>query len=102
MLTSKQHIINRKIIIMQSGMTQARLARKIGITYMGLYKAMNGITKNPQMHKRICDALGVTKEQFWPEFYGDDRGNAVRHDATVAVEASAVNHSREEVINAES
>lgn len=70
MLTSKQHIINRKVVIMQSGMTQLEVAKKIGFTFVGFYKVMQGINKNPQTHQRICDALGVTKEEFWPEFYG--------------------------------
>lgn len=71
MLTSKRHIINRKVIIMQSGMTQLEVARKIGFTFVGFYKAIQGINKNPQTHQRICDVLGVSKEEFWPEFYGE-------------------------------
>ncbi|MEN6375568.1 MAG: hypothetical protein ABFD75_12440 [Smithella sp.] len=70
MLTSKRHIINRKVIILQADMTQMKVARKIGFTFMGFYKVMHGINKNPKTHQRICDALGVTKEEFWPEFYG--------------------------------
>jgi len=70
MLTAKEHIINRKVIIMQAGVSQVDVAKKMGITRIGLYKAISGITKNPKMHQRICDALGVTKENFWPEFYG--------------------------------
>ena len=95
MLTSKEHIINRKIIIIQADLTQTAFAKKAGISRIGLYKALTGQTKNKNMHTRICDALGVAKEVFWPEFYGVDAGtdivNTVSHDATINDQAVGVN-----------
>ncbi len=70
MLTSKQHISNRKAFIIQSGRTQKEVYEKIGVSRIGFYKAIYCITKNPKMHELICNALSVSKEEFWPEFYG--------------------------------
>ena len=75
MLTSKEHIINRKIIIMRAGFTQTAFAQKAGVSRIVLYRALTGETKKKQMHTRICDALGVSKEVFWPEFYGENNGD---------------------------
>lgn len=86
MLTSKEHIINRKIIIMRAGFTQTAFAQKVGISRIGLYKALTGQTKNKNMHVRICDAISVSKEVFWPEFYG-----TVSHDSTINDQAVGVN-----------
>jgi len=99
MLTPKEHFINRKSIIEKDSGTQIAFAKKVGISRIGLYKAISCITKSKKMHELICDALpvSVSKEIFWPEFYGPDATNnnvnvdTVSHDATVNDQTAAVN-----------
>lgn len=75
MLTKKQAIINRKIVMLQKGLNNTSLAAKIGCTRIGVYQAISGRFKSVKhsslMLTSIANALGVTKEEFWPEFYGE-------------------------------
>lgn len=94
MLTAKEHIIKRKVMIMEAGLEHQEVYEKVGIGRIGFYKTLYGKTKNPKVHQAIVDAMislgvvGVTLETFWPEFYGE---NAVSHDATVNNQAASVN-----------
>jgi DNA-binding Xre family transcriptional regulator len=76
MLTSKKDIINRKVIIAQSGFSERHIYEKVGISRIAFYKNMRGKTANPKTHEKICKVLRakkataeITKETFWPEFY---------------------------------
>ena len=73
-VTKRENIINRKILIMKSGRTQRRVYEMVGVTRMGFYKALCGITQNPVLHEKIAKAVNVPKEIFWPEFYGNGKG----------------------------
>lgn len=74
MLTKKQAIINRKIVMLQHELNNTSLAKKIGCTRVGVFQAIQGNFKSTKhsslMMTSIANALGVTKEEFWPEFYG--------------------------------
>jgi lambda repressor-like predicted transcriptional regulator len=89
MLTPKQHFINRKSVIEKAFGTQTAFAATAGISRVGLFKTLNGITKNKLMQEHICRLLGVTKESFWPELYGDVEikkshdETIIQHDQTV-------------------
>lgn len=71
MLTPEEHFINRKRIIEEKYGTQAAFSRALGISYVGLYKALKCQTRNVLMQEHIARHLGVgvTKESFWPDLY---------------------------------
>ena len=71
MLTPKQHFLNRKNIIEKAGYTQISFSASISMSRIGLYKAISCKTKNKNTQEVICNALGVSKEVFWPEFHGE-------------------------------
>lgn len=75
MLSSRDHFINRKSIIEKSFGSQKNFAEKIGISRVGLFKTLKGLTKSKLMQEHICRSLGVTKESFWPELYVDNNQN---------------------------
>jgi len=87
MVTTNVNIINRKIIMLKCGFSVPSLAKKIGYTPQGVLKAINGkfksTTQSAAMLNAVADTLGVSKEEFWPEFYGL-ADNIESHDATVA------------------
>lgn len=94
MLTPKQHFINRKSIIEKAYGTQTAFAAVAGISRVGLFKTLKGITKNKLMQEHICRLLDVTKESFWPDIYRPENNNddgASFHDSTVNDQLRAVN-----------
>lgn len=70
-LTPEDYFINRKRIIEEKYGTQAAFSRALGISYVGLYKALKCQTRNVLMQEHIARHLGegVTKESFWPDLY---------------------------------
>ena len=87
MLTTKQNIINRKIIMLSSGMTQVEIADKLHVVRQTLNNYIIGSRKNEETQKAICNLLNVAPEEFFPEFFS----NPVSHDATVNEQIEAVN-----------
>lgn len=73
MLSDKENIINRKILIMKSGRTQRRVAEIVGVSRITLYRYLCCMDKDPNTQKKIARAVNVRKEIFWPEFYGNGR-----------------------------
>ena len=69
MLTDKQNIINRKVILLQKGYSQRSLAEAIGCSSAAITFAISGKTKSRLMHEKIISILGVPIAEFWPEFY---------------------------------
>ncbi len=65
MLTSKEHIINRKIIIMRAGFTQTAFAQKAGVSRIVLYRALTGETK-----KSRCTRGSATPWAFRRKYSG--------------------------------
>ena len=87
MLTTKQNIINRKIIMLSSGMKQCEIADKLHVVRQTLNNYIIGSRQNKETQKAICNLLNVAPEEFFPEFFD----NPVSHDATVNDEVGAVN-----------
>lgn len=77
MLTSEDYFIKRKKIIEEKFGTQAAFSRALGISYVGLYKALKCQTRNVLMQEHIARHLGegVTKESFWPDLYPSSEGD---------------------------
>jgi len=76
MLTINSFIIKRKVILIQKGFRSvAALAAKIGYSRPAVCKAVNGNFKSVKQSTvildKIANELGVVKEEFWPEFYGE-------------------------------
>ena len=69
MLTQNDHVLNRKHAIERAYGTQTAFAKKLGITYVGLHKALTCQTKNHIMQDYIARAMGTTKEEFFPDIY---------------------------------
>lgn len=88
MLTQKEHNLNRKHAIEKAFGTQGAFAQALGISRVGLYKAITCQTKNRIMHEHIARGLAITKESFWPELYGD---NADAYDVTINDQGVGVN-----------
>ena len=87
MLTTKQNIINRKIIMLSSGMTQVEIADKLHVVRQTLNNYILGTRKNEETQKAICNLLNVSLTEFFPDFYC----NPVSHDSTINEQAGAVN-----------
>lgn len=90
MLTTKEHIINRKIIILKSRKPQKKIVARLGMTRQAFYMTITGARTCEKTQKAICKIFKVSKEEFWPEFYpnGDD---PISHDARINDQAGAVN-----------
>lgn len=80
-INESQEIINRKVILVQKGYSNARLAREIGVTPQALSQAIRGITHSLRIHRAVVTKLGVSLVEFWPELYGE------------AIEHQEVDHS---------
>lgn len=94
MVTTNENIINRKIILLKRGFSVPSLARKLGYTPQGVLKVINGkfksVNQSSAMLTAVASALEVTKEEFWPEFYGPV-ADTVSHDENIIDQQSAVN-----------
>jgi transcriptional regulator with XRE-family HTH domain len=94
MLTPRDHYINRKIFIIKSGISQSEIARRLSvnpdnqkITRQALNNELRGVYHSERVRLGICEIIGVPKENFWPEFYGDNGCAKSSHDATVTDQA---------------
>jgi lambda repressor-like predicted transcriptional regulator len=94
MVTTNENIINRKIILLKRGFSIPLLAKKLGYTPQGVLKVINGKFKSTAqsgaMLNAVAGALGVTKEEFWPEFY-ESPANMVSHNVKINEATGAVN-----------
>lgn len=75
MSTKTEPEINRLVILAQKQMTMRRIAHTIGVTPAAITFTMRGENRSRKMHERICDILGVSLEEFWPEFYFTSQSN---------------------------
>lgn len=94
MLTSKQNIINRKVILVQRETSIRKVAEAIGHSPAAVMFAINKCGQSRRMHEKIAGALGVTLAEFWPELYGPDGikcENSVSHDSTINESFTNVN-----------
>lgn len=66
---TKQAII---FALRERGTTAAQLAENAGISRFTVYGGME--RPSPKVHALISEALGVPRQEIWPQFY-DEAGN---------------------------
>lgn len=81
MINENEHIINRKVILIQKGYNAARMAREIGVTPQALSQAIRGKTHSLRIHRAICEKLDLPLAELWPELYA--YVPKVSHDCTM-------------------
>jgi DNA-binding Xre family transcriptional regulator len=58
-----------KIYILQSGISQNELARRVGITYDHMNHIISGRLKGRKYRTKICEIIGIKITDLWePEF----------------------------------
>lgn len=82
-INENQHIINRKIIMLQKGHTLGSLAEYVGHTKQAVSQSIQGRSTSLRIHRKIACALGVDLPDFWPELYGKIEQKNF-HDSTVS------------------
>jgi predicted DNA-binding protein YlxM (UPF0122 family) len=83
MLTKKQNIINRKVILLKSDLSIPQVAKKVGVSRVHVGDMINGYIRSVERSAKTMDAIisvinesssePVRKETFWPELYGANR-----------------------------
>jgi Ner family transcriptional regulator len=54
----------------EKGLTAAAVARQEGVTRFALYSALE--RPYPRLHQMIAEALGTSRHDIWPEYYGEN------------------------------
>lgn len=80
---TKQEILFR---LRETGTTAAALAEKAGCSRQNFYGALE--RPYPKVQAIVAEALGVSRQQIWPEFY-DEAGQRRRLAATSALRRAA-------------
>lgn len=91
MLTTKQHKINRKVKLAQADISQQEIANRLTaldpdhpVSRQAINNELRGEYRSERLRLGMCDIIGVDKEIFWPEFYGEQSTesaeNIVHHD----------------------
>jgi lambda repressor-like predicted transcriptional regulator len=75
MINDNQHIINRKVVMIQKGHTLGTLADHVHHTKQAVSQAIQGRSTSLRIHRKIADVLGVALVDFWPELYGETNKN---------------------------
>jgi len=56
-----------RILLLQKGISQAQIARVMGVTEGAISQVVHGYTKNPRLREAIARACGVSVEELWPD-----------------------------------
>ena len=60
---------------LRSGLTQSELGKMVGVAQRTIAAYEVGTRKpSPAVFKRLMDVFGLTLEEAWEMFYGDDEG----------------------------
>lgn len=74
MLTTNNPKINRKIYIIAANTNQIAIAKKLQVSRQSLNNELRGVYRSEKIRSGICEIIGVSKEDFWPEFYPNNNG----------------------------
>jgi hypothetical protein len=90
MVTTKEHIFKRKLIIFQCRKSIPKIARRLKVKPSGIHMTITGKRTCEETQLAICKILKISKEEFWPEFFPNG-GDPVSHGAKITDQAGAVN-----------
>lgn len=96
MINENKHIINRKVMLVQAGLTVRKLAERLKLTTQAVHPAITGKSRSYRTHVRIAALLQKPMVEIWPEIYAivpdiSCIGGTVSHDAKVNENVNSVN-----------
>lgn len=59
--------INRKILMLRKGITQAEIARRLGVSGPTVSLVVSGRMRSRRVEQEIAESLGLPREILWPE-----------------------------------
>ena len=59
-----------KIEMLRAGVTQAEIARRLGVTKPSVCQAVNGVRASDRIQREIADAIGMDPARVFPDRYG--------------------------------
>ena len=63
---SKQNGIHIKILLLQKGVSQAEIAKRVRFTPATVSRVIAGKRRTPAVRKAVARACGVRVEDLWP------------------------------------
>lgn len=63
------HPADIKAAIEKAGLTQASIAKELGVTPMAVWQVIHGRSHSRNIERRIANAIGRTPGSIWPQFY---------------------------------
>ena len=90
MINENQHIINRKVVMLQKGYSLPALAEHVGHTKQAVSQAIQGRSTSLRIHRKIAGVLDVALVDFWPELYGETD----KHNTPAAKVEKILNETR--------
>ncbi|MFQ5779148.1 MAG: transcriptional regulator [Nitrospiria bacterium] len=59
--------MDRRIAMLRRGITQARIARELGVSGATVSLVVGGRMKSRRVEEAIADALGISRAVLWPD-----------------------------------
>lgn len=96
MINKNENIINRKVMLIQAGLTVGSLAEKINLTGQTVGQAIMGKSKSYRTHVRIAAFFQRPMVEIWPELYAvvpdiEFVKGTVSHDSRINENVNQVN-----------
>lgn len=62
-----EHQTKRKIILLQTGVTEVKVAHELGVTRQAVNNEMRGERKSARIREALCKMTNTPEEKFFPE-----------------------------------
>lgn len=62
--------MDRKILMLRKGITQAEIARRLGVSGATVSLVVSGRMRSRRVEQEIAEALGLPREILWPDRRG--------------------------------
>jgi len=59
--------MDRKILMLRKGITQAEIARRLGVSSATVSLVVSGRMRSRRVEQTIAEALGLPREILWPD-----------------------------------
>lgn len=59
--------MDRKILMLRKGITQAEIARRLGVSGATVSLVVSGRMRSRRVEQAISEALGLPRELLWPD-----------------------------------